>query len=284
MKNIIKNILIKKNDKLFQDLLLNFFFIFILCLLFLITRKVSNLIDYNSTTISKEDSMLRFDKNIFLFVNAGHKKMISSYVWIMTLIQADLERYAKKDNFSWLFLRFKMISELDPYYIEVYKTGGLYLSVISDDIPAATYLFDKGLKYFPDDFDLNLKAGYHYYFEENQIQKAINCFNKIKNNSRAPIFIKSLISKLMAEKGDLYSAYEFLNHFYEKEKENLFLKKRYLSQLNNLRIEIDLECLNKNSVNSKCNEQDLKGISYVKKNGTYFYPQEWEKLRAIKRK
>jgi hypothetical protein len=264
---------------------LTFFFVLVLIRLGL---EIESKIDYKKIDLSKEQSLVKFKNNIFLLINAGQKKVISSYLWVITIIQSDLEKYTK-DNFeSWMFLRFKMISELDPHFIDVYRLGGQYLSVIKNDLKGATYLFDKGLSLYPDDYDLNLKGGYHFYFEDKDVKKALNSLQKIKLDPRSPMHIKSLITKLFIEDGRFEVAYHFLEYFYQNEKENIQLKKRYFDQLNSLKIEMDLKCLNDGLKNKsfdasiKCEKMDLKKNYYIMKDGQYIYPESWKKLRIHK--
>ncbi len=133
-----------------------------------------------------------------LYINLGQKRLITSLLWIKTLIDSDLEHYKNNDLNSWLFLRFKTMTDLDPKFLEVYRFGGLYLSIIKDDIEGSSFIFDRGLEKFPEDYTLNLYAGYHFYLEDKQYDKALKSFRRVLKSTKAKQMTKLIIAKLLA--------------------------------------------------------------------------------------
>lgn len=166
-----------------------------------------------------------------LYINLGQKRFLSSALWIKTLIDSDLEHYKKKDLNSWLFIRFKTMSDLDPKFLEVYRFGGLYLSIIKDDIPGASFIFDKGLSIYPDDYTLNLYAGYHFYLEQKNYEKALSNFRKVLKSTKAKHMTKLIIAKLLTKKNmPKEELKKELNSLIEKDDSD-FLKERILKKL-----------------------------------------------------
>ncbi|MCB9094611.1 MAG: hypothetical protein H6621_06030 [Halobacteriovoraceae bacterium] len=148
--------------------------------------------------VSSQARRLNFSENS-LYIHVGLKRMISSFLWIKTLLDADTEHYAKDDLNNWLFLRFKTITDLDPKFLEAYRVGGLYLSVIKDDVEGGSYLFEKGAKIYPDDYFLNYYASLHFFGEVQDYDKALKYMLRIKNDPRAPEILVAYISKIMEE-------------------------------------------------------------------------------------
>ncbi|MGZ3810010.1 MAG: hypothetical protein ACXVCE_18140, partial [Bacteriovorax sp.] len=68
--------------------------------------------------ISKQDQSINVNTSLITYVNLGLKRLISSSLWISTIIESDIEHYKKKDLNSWMFLRFNSIAELEPDFYE----------------------------------------------------------------------------------------------------------------------------------------------------------------------
>lgn len=121
--------------------------------------------------LNKQNTALNVNKNLLLFFNIGNKRLISDLLWVQTLLESDEEHYGKNDLNSWMYLRFLSISLLDPLFFENYMYGGLYLSIVKDDVLGAAEIFEKGLIYYPDNYNLNYYAGFNYYFELGDLKK-----------------------------------------------------------------------------------------------------------------
>jgi len=131
--------------------------------------------------VSKQDSSINFNNNLYAYLNAGLKRFISSSIWISTILESDVEHYKSKDLNSWMYLRFNSISLLEPQFIENYRFGGVYLSIIKDDIVGASKLYRQGLAVYPDDYSLIKNASFHFYFEAKDVQSAYPLLKSSKN-------------------------------------------------------------------------------------------------------
>lgn len=183
-------------SKIIKDQFSKFSFLFVALFLIVTVKSLQNLINFTPPKITAEKSSINFDKKIFKIFNLGQKRAISSVLWFNTLLNADLIKHKDSDFKSWIYLRFDLITDLDPMFKEAYYFGSQYLSVITDDKFGAKALFDKGLKFFPHDFGLNFYGGIHDYLELGDYQSALKRFKVIENSYEAPPNIKSLIQKL----------------------------------------------------------------------------------------
>ncbi len=129
----------------------------------------------------QKSSNIILNNNIVIF-SGKFTKFLSSSLWINTLLSSDIEHYKGKDLHSWHYNRFDTITDFDPFFLEAYKYGGLFLSVIIDDIPGGSSLYNKALKYFPYNFDLNLFGALHFLIEENNKTKAFAMLDTIKDS------------------------------------------------------------------------------------------------------
>ena len=217
--------------------------------------------------LSKQDTAINFDKNLLIFFSAGNKRLLTDLIWVQTLIESDNEHYKGKDLNNWLFLRFNTISILDPKFYENYLYGGQFLAIIKDDLEGANVIYEKGTTFYPNDYSLNYNAGFMNYFEKGDYQKGLKYLEKISNHPKAPVYVKSIITKLKASLGmDLKEVFQLVLHNYQSTKDTK-LKKRLYSDLYAIKAEIDLECLNTQSQN--CSGNDLQGKPYILKNGKF---------------
>ncbi len=230
--------------------------------------------------ITMQNRALNINKDILNIFHLGQKRMISSLLWIQTLLDSDIDHYKKKDSNSWMYLRFETISSIDPMFFQLYYFGGQYLSVIKDDDIGAKKLYDRGVHFFPDNFWLNFHGGFHYYFELGDAMGSLKFFNKIKDHplskSKYP-YLPSLISRITASAGNLQDAYELLLISYNSLSEENPLRSSYHHSLYAIKSEIDLNCLN--SHKKSCERKDFDGDHYKKINNKFKAKKEWSPFR-----
>jgi hypothetical protein len=240
-------------------------FVFILLCL---SWKLKLLIQKPTITISKEVSAFNLDSRFLSIFSFGQKRLYSDLIWISTLLESDLEHFKNKKKDSWMFLRFKTISDLDPLFLKNYQFGGQYLSIIKDDISGAEKLMTKGLSFYRDDYILNFNLGYLLAIETDNYQRSIPYLERVLNNPKAPKNLKTLLTKIkyMAS-GDLNATYLLLKSFLETITEKTLIDKIKVD-LYSVKAEIDLSCLN-SSINQVCDTHDYKGLPYILKDGVY---------------
>lgn len=223
--------------------------------------------------LTKQDTAINISNKILLYFSVGNKRFLSDLLWIQTLLESDDEHYRQKDLNSWMYLRFQTISVLDPLFYENYLYGGLYLSIVKDDVLGAAEIFTNGLKLYPEDYDLNYYAGFNYYFEIGDYKNGLIYLEKIQNHPKAAKFIKSIVQKLKFETSHDYGlTLDFLKNNYNETKDPI-LKKRFLNDIYSLQAELDLKCLNEGGVN--CNKADIEGNDYILKLGKWISPRDF---------
>lgn len=228
---------------------------------------------------SAQQSYKNINNDFYYFFNLGNKRFYSGLLWVKTLMDSDLEHYNKKDFNNWMFLRFDTITNLEPKFLQAYQFGGLYLSVVKDDVKGASTIYDKGLKKYPNDHFLNSYAGIHYYIEENNAKKAAELLDKVKYHPKSPKYLPSLVARLKIESNSsLETAYQLLIEGYEKAPENSHIKKKFASSLYSLKAEIDLNCLNNGRAD--CSYFDFEKQPYIKlPTGKYKAQNTWTPFR-----
>ena len=231
-------------------------------------------------SIKAQERSITLKKEFLQVFNLGISKVISSYAWIQTMLDSDLEHYQQDDLKSWMYLRFDLITELDPYFKFAYEVGGQYLSVIKDDDTGAEKILLKGLDLFPDDVRLNYFLGSHYLIELKDYDQAIKYYQRILNNPKAPEYAKSVLAKMLNTRGDFESSLAVVRKLHADAPDNSQLKERYLNIMKSIVIEIDLECLNQNR--TTCNQIDPYGKEYIQSNRGYKSLSSWKSYKIKK--
>jgi len=267
-----------KQLSLFEVILLLF-----AILLFVIAGSLHRSTEKPKININKQDSAVNINRNILKMINIGNKRLIADLLWIQTLLEGDEEHYSKLDLNSWMYHRFMSIADLDPLFYENYLHGGMYLSIVKDDPRGAAELFEKGLKYYPEDYRLNYNAGYNYVFELDENKKGLFYFERIMNDKRNPPFFASIINKLNYE---VYGNYETSLLFLRNRKnqtQDPYLIKKISEEIYAIKAEQDLSCLK--SGENGCNLLDEDGNPYLKlKDGNWIAPKKYRPYRVGRQK
>ncbi len=252
--------------------------IFLVILFLLSAHLIQSKFQKPTFYISKQNSSLNLNSKLVAFTSLGHKRLISSLFWIFTILESDHEQYKKKDLNSWMFLRFKFISELEPKFLPTYTFGSLYLSIIKDDIPGATELYRRGLSIYPREKELIKDAFYHFYFQANEKNFAKQLLkNNIDLIKDQPILI-SLLAKNETAEGNFDLAFSLLEERIKAIDETNPLFNRLKSSLYAIKAEKDLNCLNLKQ--KGCSNIDYFGQKYLFENARYIAKEKWIPFRA----
>lgn len=244
-----------------------------------------SLADKPLLVVSKQDSTLNLDYKIWEFFNIGQKRLISSLMWISTILESDVDHYKKRDLNSWMFIRFQTISMLEPMFYENYAFGGPYLSIVKDDLPGASIIYDKGLSLYPNDFSLLRDAGFHYYFELGDYDKSYPIYRKLRSFKNVSPSMIATMARLESHEGRLKDAFEILLTRYNTiEDKNSAIAKKIFYYLYSIKSEMDLECLNTKDSKEKCEQIDLEGNPYIFENNIYRASKPWTPFRTKRKK
>lgn len=227
---------------------------------------------------------LKLDKQILNAFSLGQQRLLSSFLWIETMLNADHKPHKNNLDRSALYYKYKTIADLDPFFYELYLNGGIYLSIIKDDKLGAKNIYDRALEVFPTDYDILYNAGFHYYFELAESEKALTIFNKIIqfHPYKTPMVISTLVAKLqLQKKGTLEEARVIIFEAWKRSPEGSAQKNALFSRLYSIQTEIDLKCLNSGQKN--CNEKDIDGEKYIKVDNQFVSIKKWRKFRLKKK-
>lgn len=212
--------------------------IFLLFCAFLLQQKITK----PMIQVSKQDSAITLNGRYLRILDVGQHRLLSSWLWITTIIDSDLDHYKQKDLNSWLYLRFKMISDLDPYFLTNYIFGGEYLSIVKDDDIGAYDFLKLGLTKFPDNFHLNYQMGYHLYYELGKKEESLHFYEKTlksPNIFTSHKFLPAYVLKLKANLDSPEDALTLLWPILEKTPTGTPYYERLLNRVNEIKKQIE---------------------------------------------
>lgn len=260
----------------------NYYVVVLALMFFAVGFKINRNLSKPYIVIAKQDESLNLNDEMIQKFNLGFKRLESSLLWISTILESDIDHYKKKDLNSWMFLRFNTISKLEPKFYENYAFGGLYLSIIKDDLAGASIIYDKGLKIYPNDFFLLKDAAFHYYFEVGDFDKSYELYSKLKNHPKSNPILISNLARLESERGNLEASYSMLIEQYKRyQKTNSFIAEKIHEHLYSIKAEIDLSCLNQDKHKfKKCDLVDFDQELYLLSNNKYSAKKKWVPYRV----
>lgn len=144
----------------------------------------------------------------------GFEETLSDLLWL-NFIQNSYECTQKKIcRQDWGYKTLKQASALAPKFRSLYSLGATQLSILVDDDLGAKEIFDQGLLYFPDDWEINYRAGYHYLLELDNPARAAELFNQAAQYG-APLWTRSLSANLYSRVGQLEASERILKEMLE---------------------------------------------------------------------
>lgn len=266
--------------KIINFYLFTFFTIFFIC-----SGIINSSFRIPPKNISQQIKNNNINEDFLSKFHFGQKRFITSVLWMSTIIESDEEHYRLKDLNSWMYLRFKNISILEPRFYENYIFGGLYLSVVKDDLVGASSLYKKGLIQYPNDYRMLQDASLHFYNEAGDLKSAKEALEKLKHHPKTPYTLISKLARIENSQGNSDLSYSLLEFQYlklsEKEKENT-IGQIIQSNLYSIKAEKDLTCLNNKKIN--CSQKDQLGNLYIfdKKINQFKAQLEWKKYDTKK--
>lgn len=155
--------------------------------------------------------------------HAGFKPQMADSFWLRAVQDFDHCSEKIKENEcvgkSWLSQVLDLASVLDPKLEPVmYQTGGLALTILISDYAGASSFFDKGVRIYPNNWQLQYTAAYHALYEEKNKAKAARLYMRAYENG-APSWVWQMATRLAAEGGDTEYAQKILEDMIAQNKD-----------------------------------------------------------------
>jgi tetratricopeptide (TPR) repeat protein len=128
-------------------------------------------------------------------------------------------------NKGWVYHMLDATTEIAPRFKAPAQYGPLFLSVLVDDIEGATLYFEKVLKLYPNDWELNYQAATHYMREVGDLKRAAELYSAAAQNG-APKWIYALSANLYKKTGQALAGKILLENFLKNAPEDFYGRDR----------------------------------------------------------
>lgn len=143
---------------------------------------------------------------------AGFRPFAADFYWVRTAEQMGAANTAEqyRDVGIWA----NLATDLDPRFRLVYEFGAVAMPfnlgrntwVNGDE---STALLRKGLKVFPDDYNLQFFLAHNLIFYDHDYVQAGEVLRRLSERPNAPAFLAQLATRVMAQGGEIDSAIDF---------------------------------------------------------------------------
>lgn len=201
--------------------MLNMFKNIFIALLVLLTWLSSHV--FFVKTYNKADEAYLPPPIVIQYLTAGFKVQVADAFWLRAVQDFDhcSKVIAKQvcEGKSWLYSVLNLASTLDSRLEPVmYQTGGLALSILVGDIEGAKNYFDRGVRVYPEVWQISYAAAYHAMYEEKNKAKAARLY-LLAFEKGAPYWTQSLAGRLAADGGDVEYAEKILEDMIAQNKD-----------------------------------------------------------------
>jgi len=144
----------------------------------------------------------------------GFTGLAADLTWIRT-VQYFGSRIEGKERFPQLFQLVDMTTSLDPYFLDAYQYGGLFLT-IARQYSNAIAIYRKGITANPLAWQLPHDLGRLYFLELQDYRQALHWWEIADRLPGRPHYISRFLIRLQAKVGHLDTALELWRQMYER--------------------------------------------------------------------
>ncbi|MGZ3694463.1 MAG: tetratricopeptide repeat protein [Bdellovibrionota bacterium] len=151
-------------------------------------------------------------------ISFGYPRFFSSLLWLRFLQLSPIDR-VPDGELSWIYFDLDTITTIDPDFYPAFEHAGIYLSVVTNDKKGAQLLFEKGVRLHPNRWRIRAYLAYHYQFEVDQPEKAVEQYFAASRLEGAPSLMGILAARHLARTESIQRSIEFLESLKEASKD-----------------------------------------------------------------
>lgn len=166
----------------------------------------------------------------------GHTALAADFAWIRA-VQYYGEHKRSDRKFDMMGHLVRIITDLDPKFVNAYIFGGLVMAQDARDVNAALALMEKGLTHNPDDWQMTFETGFMHYTCARNYERAAELFRRstvLPGATEATMRFAAFVSKRAGDpRASLFLWQEFYNRSNNEE-----MKARALESIRRLEAEL----------------------------------------------
>ena len=198
----------KSGKKIVHHLILFVFAIFLLSVAAFFNQKIT---DLRKTYPSFTDPVFLPKAEALRLVSLDFEGLAADLVWIKGALYFGSHYRQRGFRFRWMEGLLNLATDLDPLYYDIYWYGSSLLPEVHQSIR----LLEKGMRYFPDKWELPQMIGFYYLYYLHDYKSAAKYYEIASLKPGRPPFVPSLASRFYTQAGELDAAIRVLKGFYE---------------------------------------------------------------------
>ncbi len=163
----------------------------------------------------------------------GFHGVAADLLWIQ-IIQYVGTHVETDMKFPQLAKALDLATSLDPYFLEPYRLGALFLLYLTREPQAAVSLLEKGAAANPDRWELPHDLGRHYYLEAHDYDQALRWWERAAKLPGRPEYLPRFVARLYARTGHAETALELWSELY-RTAQNDYVRSLALQEIERLK-------------------------------------------------
>lgn len=172
----------------------------------------------------------------------GYQNVVADFIYLWSIQYYGDPQFSPKTKY--LKHTYDIITDLDPYFLDAYQTGALFMFYEGRNPSAGLDLLKKGMTKNPSAWILPADAGFYCMLKLKDNSRAATFFQAAANVPSAPTLVKRMLAGTHFRMGDKKHAYLIWAEVYQKA-ENGSIKQTAFQHMHDLKTLIDLEELNR---------------------------------------
>lgn len=132
-----------------------------LAVAFAVTTPAQRAIDARRDRAFDEELLYLPSEKLLTHFTGGMSSVVADMLWLRC-IQYTSKHFRGDRKFTWLNHMCTMITNLDPYFVDVYRYGGIFLAALQADSDKSIQLLQKGMVNNPDRWELPYEVAMVY--------------------------------------------------------------------------------------------------------------------------
>jgi len=145
----------------------------------------------------------------------GYELIGADFLWLQT-IQYVGRHLLTDRKFPSLYPQLLRVVTLDPYFVDVYRLGGLFLAYTGNQVDEAVSLWKKGADLHPDRWEPPHDLGILYYLLKKDYPQALYWLEKANGLPGRPEYVSRFVARLLASTGQKETAIEMWIKIYDQ--------------------------------------------------------------------
>jgi len=145
----------------------------------------------------------------------GYDLIGADFLWLQT-IQYVGRHLLSDRKFPTLYPRLLRVVYLDPYFVDAYRLGGLFLAYTADRVDEAIALLKRGAAFNPDRWEIPHDLGILYYLLKKDYPQALYWLERTDRMPGRPDYVSRFVARLLASTGQKETAIEMWIKIYDQ--------------------------------------------------------------------